>query len=374
MKEEYRKRIQMLMHEKPALLIFGAQLVAEEVAQCLMESPFDCTIDAFIVSSHDNNPKQLLGINVIDVNELRKKYSTERMVIIATMDKHVNSIIVNLSKQGFYNILPLSFECDEWSLVQDIYLQNYCKQHERSYIRYDYQINDDILMSSDSVHIYSVRSIYDKQLSEMYETDWEIPIQVGASLTDIKLCEVQDNEGDNISNRNQQYCELTALYWIWKHDKAGYKGLGHYRRHFCLSSDDIMALPQSGIDVLVTVPVLNFPNVKSVYYHDHSKKDWNVMVEAVRKIAPEYESAVHRLENSRYYYAYNMFIAREEIFNHYCEWLFSILFYCENNCSVHESLYQSRFIGFLAERLLTVYLFYHEEDYKIGIVDKHFVR
>ena len=38
-----------------------------------------------------------------------------------------------------------------------------------------------------------------------------------------------------------------------------------------------------------------------------------------------------------------------------------------------EDDYQNRFLGFLGERLLTVYMLHHFDDYKIAIADKHFV-
>lgn len=58
-----------------------------------------------------------------------------------------------------------------------------------------------------------------------------LPIQVGAALHPA-LGYVLDNTGDNISAKNPNYCELTALYWAWKNLDCEYIGLCHYRRYF----------------------------------------------------------------------------------------------------------------------------------------------
>ena len=60
------------------------------------------------------------------------------------------------------------------------------------------------------------------------------PIQVGTAIAEKKLeGMLYDNEGDNISAKNKQYCELTSQYWVWKNDReADYYGFFHYRRYF----------------------------------------------------------------------------------------------------------------------------------------------
>lgn len=68
-----------------------------------------------------------------------------------------------------------------------------------------------------------------------------IPIHVGASCvsetnTGSKdLGYVKDDTGQNISSKNSEYSELTAVYWAWRNLSAEYVGLVHYRRYFSVS-------------------------------------------------------------------------------------------------------------------------------------------
>lgn len=58
-----------------------------------------------------------------------------------------------------------------------------------------------------------------------------LPVQVGAALAQKELGFQRDDEGENISVKNPQYCELTAQYWAWKNlTGPQVMGLVHYWR------------------------------------------------------------------------------------------------------------------------------------------------
>lgn len=63
------------------------------------------------------------------------------------------------------------------------------------------------------------------------------PIQLGCALSNKYFPDMlHDDDGENISNLNSMYCELTAQYWAWKNLDADYYGFCHYRRYFNFSN------------------------------------------------------------------------------------------------------------------------------------------
>lgn len=346
------------------IAIYGAGFMGSHLYKILSEPPFNKKVSAFIVKSKSGNPEHISQIKVISIEEA-DDYK-KKMVLVALHEGKIKEALKYLEERKFENLVPVSFDGDLWCDIREIWLRcNKC---------WPFDVNEiSNTTVSPSIHVYVVHSKFDKKLNECISNKkYEIPIQVGTEISGKIPDMIYDNTGDNISKKNSQYCELTGLYWAWKNDDSDFIGLCHYRRRFVFGDDDIATIKAGEFDLIVTVPVINLLSVKEQYIKDHSKLDWAVMTEAVRKLAPDYIDALVKVENNIYYFAYNMFIAKRTVFNDYCSWLFPILEYCEKNIGVKEDVYQNRYVGFLAERLLTIYIAKHTE-LKIVVAKKHFI-
>ncbi len=80
-------------------------------------------------------------------------------------------------------------------------------------------------------------SVYYKR-TPVYANDWIFPIQAGFLQTGEDLGFLKDCDGINIAERNPNFGELTAHYWVWKNFlpsfSGDYIGFGHYRRFLSL--------------------------------------------------------------------------------------------------------------------------------------------
>lgn len=66
----------------------------------------------------------------------------------------------------------------------------------------------------------------------MPQSEIYMPVWAGAAINSNFKGQFQgDNDGDNISEKNLCFNELTVLYWGWKNIKSDYKGMVHYRRY-----------------------------------------------------------------------------------------------------------------------------------------------
>ncbi len=352
------------------IIIFGAGVMGKALKMCLEAKPFNKTISCFIVSDIGNNPASIDGVRVIDIQ--RASEYKNATIIVALNESNLPGAIEGLHSHGFNNLLILNAAGDEWSSIKAYYFLHNQNECYIPYKELPVEINDD--GNKSKVAVYIVKSIYDKQIAgELPLKSYEKAIQVGSSLTENKICDIQDDKGDNISDRNRQYCELTALYWLWKNVSDEYIGICHYRRRFDVQEKLMKKIARIGADVIVTVPVINTAGVGYQYCKIHSENDWNILRDEVHKHSPEYDDSFAKVEQQIYFHPYNMFVMRKDILNEFCEWMFPILFSCEGRIGTKEDRYQNRYPGFLSERLLNVFLYKNKDKYNIYVANKKYL-
>lgn len=209
----------------------------------------------------------------------------------------------------------------------------------------------------------------------MPDDDVYLPIQVGAAGKE-SLGWQRDDEGENISAKNPNYCELTALYWAWKNLEADYIGLCHYRRYFVLHTlsarmkekryrilhrQNYEQLLKQYDVILPKKQTVSIDGIKMSLYQHYEKSHHIEDLKRAKKILlmryPEYKETFAQVMSQEYVYFCNMFVMPFQLFREYCSWLFSILFSLEKNIDITAyDVYQARIFGFLAERLFNVWL------------------
>ncbi len=189
-----------------------------------------------------------------------------------------------------------------------------------------------------------------------------IPLFVGRGNNEHNW--LRDNIGDNIAEKNPNYCELTAFYYLWKNDRTDdYVSIEHYRRFFKEWYKPTIIAKRKILNYLkdydvVTTQYYNFGESVEEYYRDHHIDDDMIKVkEVIEKKYPEYLPAFNIVMNNRYSAACNMIATSKEKFDAYCKWLFDILFSIEDEINMEDrDAYQKRVFGFLSERLQNVWI------------------
>lgn len=212
----------------------------------------------------------------------------------------------------------------------------------------------------------------------MPEDSVYMPIHVGREgKADIGY--TGDHTGDNISLKNANYCELTGLYWAWKNLEADYIGLVHYRRYF--TRKEVRSVEDKKNQILTGAEWENllsqYPVVvadKRKYYIESNRSHYNNAhhssgLDAAEQIIaekyPEYSAAFTKVCNRTWAHMFNMFVMRRDLFDQYCEWMFSILEEIEKRVDISDyDTYEARIYGFVSEILLDVWIESNNINYK----------
>lgn len=200
-------------------------------------------------------------------------------------------------------------------------------------------------------------------------------IHVGAALHPRVHIEgaVKDNDSeDSISSKNDTYCELTALYYMWKHvHDVDNIGLCHYRRFFVrkdiitkepnrviLTQHEVTSLLQE-YDIILAKPnkktygtggfITNPLDLQEQFFY-------RCILPSLQTLYPEYVEDYAKEFFFPKMSCCNMMICSKTLFNQYCEWLFSILFDAERRWKEWEIGVAPREMGYISEYLLNTWV------------------
>ena len=267
-----------------------------------------------------------------------------------------------------------------------------------------------------------------------YHKEWQIytdnnnyllPIQVGKEHSNIDLSITGDNMGDNISKLNPYYCEMTAMYYLWKNIDSDYLGLCHYRRLFAVNKEPLFNYILNKFAIVLTrlgalfKPGVRFTYVHSIFlpYSESSRtinktvsqlhylvnqynydiiccKPVELATESVRtylsriigingmknlddimSTSPYLSSYSELLSNNRFPFG-NMILMKKDVFNEYCVFVFDILnkHFANSMGLLKENPVYNRISGYIAEILTATFILSKQkENWKIGYLPSYFI-
>lgn len=173
----------------------------------------------------------------------------------------------------------------------------------------------------------------------------------------------QPHEGDNIDFLNPWYCELTGLYYLWKHVDDDIVGLEHYRRYFVNEKNK----PLSETEIRTALNDCDILCIKANYTKRRPPKTWLIrngkwfdmqkFLTFIKVYVGQeyYETCINHL-NGDWHALGNMFITRKELIDKYCEFMYDLTFaYMEAEKSYGRQL-PGRIIGYFTEFLFGAWL------------------
>ncbi len=246
------------------------------------------------------------------------------------------------------------------------------------------------------------------------ENEIVTPIQTGRAISDEIFDEmIGDNTGDNISDKNSRYCELTAQYWVWKnYDLIGnpdYVGFMHYRRQFIFdknlkhskylwlpgtnfyyvkkmykgymkhfSPNVIFPFLETAPDSIAFKHVDIYPISKQTNMRDHfaigmpaqKAEVFDIFEEVIKQYYPEYAQTFEEFKNGTTMFCCNSFIMPKDLFFEYSEFLFGVLEKVDKRVdSSGFNKAELRFLGFLGEYLLSIFLMQKMKNPEFKLVE-----
>lgn len=343
--------------------IYGAQLFACTMYKALTYLGRHRVYN-FIVTSKENNPTEIDSIPVVEWGEYLKR-SVKREIWVAVPEEYWGDIGELLDKTGR----------KEYCFVTNDIRNSILKEFYGSYFK-NFKVLENVtesemnffLKQEEIMSLFCVSSVHDKMVSECeMSQNGMLTIEAGAQLSGgvLNVC-YKDDVGDNISVKNRDYCELTALYWIWKNVKCTYKGMCHYRRIFEKSVREIQSVMENGIEAVLPYPTIHFPNIRAEHMRYLREEEWEIVELILKENCSEQYAIYEEILEGQFFYNYNMLVAREDVFEKFCEWLFGILDAIETRMIENNVVTSKRYMGYIGENLTTLYFMANQDKLRIA--------
>ena len=195
-------------------------------------------------------------------------------------------------------------------------------------------------------------------------------IHAGHALSTETFGELVDDAGENISHLNPYLNEVTALFWLWKHTRQNFVGFMHYRRFFTADGENFLSADEAknilrDYDVIVNDCAFGYVTEYDWKITLSGKKLTDRALASIRKFIalrkPDYLESFDRVTNSFGVFCYEIFVTRQNIFDAYCEWLFSFIIDATEEFLATTEFDSAdpreyRIMSFLTEHLLTISL------------------
>lgn len=199
----------------------------------------------------------------------------------------------------------------------------------------------------------------------MPEDPMYVPVHAGAMGKSHIEGFCRDDEGDGgISALNPHLCELTVLYWAWKHLDAEAVGLTHYRRYFAGSGEGGILTSKEAVKLFKKAPII-VPKERNYYietlgdHYDHTFQSTHLdlLIETVAHMSPKSTPALYRKLSGTKAHMFNMMIMRRDLLDSYCSWMFPIVEMVERSLDYSDmNAFEARAPGRLSEYLLDIWL------------------
>lgn len=342
------------------IYIYGAGVIAYG-AYVALRDLLGIKVSAFLVTDRGNQLEQIDGIPVKTFGE--SQIASSYFIVIATPEEYHENIEQLLLQNGNLNYLKLD------SHIEYVLMGRYFKEICNANLIEDYETFDFDHMAS--VGIYMAVSHMDRKLKTIYrEVPWIKKIQVGAVLTKKRITELTDENCNAFSEKNALYGELSATYYAWKNGIYDVTGIFHYRRVLSVTREQLGLLVNKEIEVILPLPFVCYPDASGQYGRYLSETDVKVMLDVLKEKELDHFERFRELLKKSYLYNYNMLIARKEVFDDYCGWIFPLLEEITDRCERKKCNRSPRYIGRIGEILTSLYFMRNERKWKIVHAEK----